>query len=523
MLRPVSRALLALLCSLTVTSYAQLHPRDGDIHDADTRAWWHTTEALSGDNMEGRDTGSAAYERAAKYVAERFKQAGLQPAGENGTFFQAVPMHEVRLESDSRFHLEQSNGTARDLRLMYEIYPTAIQTAPSRTQGNLAVRGACTASDLKDIQGKVVLCLGGQHASPDRVANARAAGAAAVLTVDDPFYKLEPVRWPFPYARSVTLRTGNEAPRPATPILTALLNADTFRHLLEGTDHDGAALLKAAGAKEPLPSFDLPCRLTATLHTAERDIASPNVLAMLPGADENLKSEFLAVSAHLDGYGYGEPVNGDNLYNGALDDAAYVALLVQMADDLHRGAASEGDVLQRPKRSLLFCVFTGEEKGLLGARWFADHTTVPRSAIVADVNLDQLRPLFPLHTLTALAIHDTTLGATAQQVGSTMGITVREDREPERGLLRRADHYPFLQKGIPAIGFIFGFEPGTDEERRYREWYRVRYHRPQDDLTQPVNFDAARTFNQFFYRFTLTLADAPERPRVLSGSAFWPR
>ncbi len=470
--------------------------------------------------MEGRDTGSPAYQRAAEYVAERFKQAGLQPAGENGTFFQTVPMHEVRLQPDSTVQLKGSSGATRHLRLMYDLYPTGIQDAPSAVSGTLSLRGACAASDLKEVRGKVILCLGGQHAAPDRAANARAGGAAGLLTVDDPYYTLEPVRWPFPYARSVTLRSGNAAPPPATPIFTALLNADTFRQLLQYTGHYGEALLKAAAANQPLPSFDLPWSLTATLHTAERDIASPNVLAILPGTAPTLKDEHLALSAHLDGYGYGEAVNGDSLYNGALDDAAYVSLLIQLADDLHRSGGSGGDTLQRPKRSLLFCVFTGEEKGLLGARWFVDHTTVPRSAIVADVNLDQLRPLFPLHTLTALAIHDTTLGTTAQQVGTTMGITVREDREPQRGLLRRADHYPFLQAGIPAIGFIFGFEPGTDEERRYREWYRVRYHRPQDDLTQPLDFDAARMFNQFFYRFTLALADRKDRPHIMPGSPF---
>ncbi len=510
---------IAIVLVSPVRFQAQSHPRDGAIHDADTRAWWHTTEALSGDNMEGRDTGSAAYQRAASYVADRFKRAGLQPAGDNGTFFQTVPMHEVRLEPDSTFHLQRNDGAGRDLRLMYEIYPTGIQGAPLQTHGSLAVRGACTAADLTDVRGEVVLCLGGQHGAPDRVANARAAGAAGVLTVDDPYYTLEPVRWPFPYARSVTLRLPNQTPPAAAPIFTALLNADTFQQMLEGSGHDGAALLKAAAAREPLPSFDLSWTFTATLHTTERDIASPNVLAVLPGTNPGLKGEVVALSAHLDGYGYGEAVNGDTLYNGALDDAAYVALLIQMADDLHRSTAG-GDVLAMPSRSLLFCVFTGEEKGLLGARWFVDHTTVPKHQIVADVNLDQLRPLFPLHILTALAIRDTTLGATAQQVGSAMHITVREDREPERGLLRRADHYPFLQAGIPAIGFIFGFEPGTEEERRYREWYRVRYHRPQDDLTQPLDFEAAHSFNRFFYAFALNVANGLDRPRVLPGSPF---
>jgi Zn-dependent M28 family amino/carboxypeptidase len=233
------------------------------------------------------------------------------------------------------------------------------------------------------------------------------------------------------------------------------------------------------------------------------------------------------------------------LYNGTLDDAAYVALLIQMAEDMKAGAAGHaglsavryvrgggaggevlGDVLDRgitlvpTKRAILFCAFTGEEKGLLGSSWFVEHPTVPVGELAADINLDQLRPLFPLKILTAEALGDTTLGATASAVGKGMGIEIREDREPERGLLRRADQFPFLKIHVPAISFIFGYDPGADAEKRYREWYAVRYHRPQDDLTQPVDFAAARTFDVFFYRLVETVADAAERPAILPGSPF---
>ena len=230
----------------------------------------------------------------------------------------------------------------------------------------------------------------------------------------------------------------------------------------------------------------------------------------MPGTDPELKAEHIAVSAHLDGYGFGTPVNGDNLYNGTLDDAAYVALLIQTADDIKAGK------LPRPKRSILFCVFTGEEKGLLGSNYFVQHPTVPLKSIAADINLDQLRPLFPLNILTVPGLALTTLGEAARGVAQPMGIELREDREPERGMLRRADNYPFLRAGIPAIGFVFGFDPGTEAEKRYREWYQVRYHRPQDDLTQPMDFSAATKFNTFFYKLVGTLADSRDRPRMLS-------
>ena len=162
----------------------------------------------------------------------------------------------------------------------------------------------------------------------------------------------------------------------------------------------------------------------------------------------------------------------------------------------------------------MFAAFTGEEKGLLGSNYFVDHPTVPAAQLAADINPDHLRPLFPLNLLTGSGLDDTTVGATARRVGSEMDIQLRPDREPERGLIRRADNYPFLRIGVPAIGFIFGYDPSTDAERRYREWYQVRYHRPQDDTTQPMNFEAASKFNRFFYELS------PERPEILPGSPY---
>jgi Zn-dependent M28 family amino/carboxypeptidase len=284
--------------------------------------------------------------------------------------------------------------------------------------------------------------------------------------------------------------------------------------LLEGTDQDAAAVLRAGGTGRPLAHIEIPRRLRLHLQQEQRDIASPNVLGLLRGTDPRLSAEVVVVAAHLDGYGHGTAVNGDNLYNGTLDDAAYVALLIQMMRDIqaHR--------LPAPKRSILVAAFTGEEKGLLGSYWYVAHPTVPLEHIVADVNLDQLRPLFPLRILTAEALDDSTLGTTARAVGAARGIELRRDAEPERNLLRRADQYPFLLHHVPAISFIFGYDPGTEAERRYREWYEVRYHRPQDDLGQPVDFDAASKFNDFFYALTLAIANDAQRPKLYPASPF---
>ena len=238
------------------------------------------------------------------------------------------------------------------------------------------------------------------------------------------------------------------------------------------------------------------------------------MLAYLPGSDPKLADQVIVLSAHLDGYGFGEPVNGDRIYNGTLDDAAYVALLIRLAERRH------GQTFRRP---ILFAAWTGEEKGLLGSRWFVAHMTVPKSRIAADINLDQLRPIFPLKLLTVHALNDTTLGDDARSVAGSLGIEVQKDPEPERNLLQRSDQWNFLQAGIPATAFIFGYRPGTRSEQIYRQWYRTGYHKPQDDLKQPMDWKAAADFNRFFYKLVERIADQPGTPGWKAGSTLRPR
>ena len=517
---PLAALVIGCVLLSPIMAQSQRHPRDAEIHDADTRAWWHTTEALSGDSMEGRDTGSAAYQRAAEYVAARFKAAGLQPAGENGSYFQTVPMHEVAVRPEgTSFMLVRPNGAETALTFLQQVTVTPVEELPSRMEAALTFRGYCGKDAMADIAGRFVVCFGTQReglpSGAERAANAREGKALGLINIDDPYFTIEPPRWPFAYARTVKLQapreTVNELP---APLATLRIRPEAVDTLFAGTGQDAAAILKLGGMKQRLPNFDIPATLRVRLSLSQRDISSSNILAALPGADPKLRGEYVVVAAHLDGYGFGTPVNGDDLYNGTLDDAAYVALLIQMADDIRAGA------LPAPKRSILFAAFTGEEKGLLGSTWFVDHPTVPVERLAADVNLDQLRPLFPLRILTAEALADTTLGEVARAVAAPLHIEIRPDAEPERKLLRRADQYPFLTIHVPAISFIFGYDRNTDAETRYREWYEVRYHRPQDDLAQPVDFKAAAQFDTFFYRLVEAVANAPTRPVIYPSSPF---
>jgi Zn-dependent M28 family amino/carboxypeptidase len=386
---------------------------------------------------------------------------------------------------------------------------------PTRIDAPLAYGGYCGAGSLGNVRGKIVICHGTRRAglpgAADREAAARAAGAAGILTIADPGFTVEPPRWPYAYARTVTLAT---EPRTADRFLKMTLNADSLSKLLAGSRRKASALIAAGSAGRPLPSFAIPNRLRAALTLSERDISSPNVLAYLPGSEPKLADQVIVLSAHLDGYGYGEPVRGDRLYNGTLDDAAYVALLIRLAERRH------GQPFRRP---ILFAAFAGEEKGLLGSRWYVAHPTVPLSRTAADINLDQLRPIFPLKLLTVHGLEDTTLGDDARAVANSLGIQVQVDPEPERNLIRRTDHWPFMQTGVPATNFVFGFRPGTRSEQIYRQWYRTGYHKPKDDLKQPMDFKAAADFNRFFYKLVERVADQPKAPAWKPGSPLKPR
>jgi hypothetical protein len=503
-----------MAAALLAASTAGAEPRTAGIKDADTREWWRIAETLSSDAMEGRDIGSPGHDRANQWVAARLKAAGLKPAGDNGTFFQTFPVHEVRV--DSADVAVVGAGKTAPLKFLHQFTVRGTEDLTPALDAPLTFGGYCRPEDVASAKGKVVICFDtrrpGMTTPGQRVAAVQAAGAAGIIQVADPYITLEPARWPIAYVRNVSLADAPVAK--SNGFVSMSLNAEALPILIDGAGQDAKALLKAGGTQAPLPAFDVPGRLTARFKVSSRDYTATNVLALMPGSDPKLAAEHLVLSAHLDGYGHGEPVAGDGLYNGALDDAAYVGLLIRFAEN-HKSKPL--------KRSVLLASFTGEEKGLLGAKWFARHPTVAKAGIVANINLDQLRPLFPLKLMTVMGLEDSELGATAREVATAQGIRVQPDPEPERRLLMRADSWEFIQIGVPAVGFVFGYEPGSDAERRYREWYEVRYHRPQDDINQPMDFEAAGAFNRFFYALSETVANAPERPRWKPGSPYAPK
>ena len=504
---------LAFILTILTASVSATEP------NAATKRWWAHTTALANDGMQGRDTGSEAYDRAAAYVAAQFARLGLEPAGTLG-YYQAVPLRSTRLAAAQSEASLVRDGQATSLAWFRQVTVPVRPGMPTSIDAPMVFAGTELAPDI-DLKGKVVVTLGTPRFIPGiRSYSAKLPDGGHIATLTIPSVEgPEPSKWPVSYSVSMSIDGPDPMPAGArqqqsgSPILAFSFNHADAELLFAGSGHTYAEVLGLAKAGKPVPSFNLSSSLRVKLKLTTGFLLSDNILAVLPGSDKTLSQEYVVVSAHLDGYGIGEPWNGDKIYNGAFDDAAYVATLIDFAERLK--AANK-----HPKRSILFCIVTGEEKGLLGSRYFAGHPTIPKAQMVANVNLDILRPIFPLKTLTTLALGESSLDDVVRATAAPMGIRIQEDPEPLRGLLRRSDHFNFLQIGVPSVGFVFGYEKGSADEAVYRRWYAERYHTPADDLNQPWLPEAAAKFNDFFGKLVESIADAPSRPAFKAGSPY---
>ncbi len=239
---------------------------------------------------------------------------------------------------------------------------------------------------------------------------------------------------------------------------------------------------------------------------------SSNIVASLSGSDPQLKNEYVVLSAHIDHVGIGEPVNGDRIYNGAMDNASGVAVLLDVAASLKKHPESL-------KRSLLFVFVTGEEKGLLGSKYFAAHPTVDAKSMVADINIDMFRPLVPLKLITVLGLAESDLGDAARQVAESDGVTVQADPQPLRNVFVRSDQYSFIRRGIPSLAMDIA--PSTPQEKQiYQDWLTNRYHAPSDDLDQPVDLASAGKYEDIIRLLMIKVANDPGRPQWKADSFF---
>jgi Zn-dependent M28 family amino/carboxypeptidase len=295
--------------------------------------------------------------------------------------------------------------------------------------------------------------------------------------------------------------------------LSVTMNPAHADRLFAGSGHTFAELLALVDGGKPVPAFALTPRLRARVAVERAEVESQNVAGILRGVDPQLGSEFVVLSAHLDHLGIGGAINGDTIYNGAMDNASGVAAMLEVAASLHASGA-------KPKRSILFVAVTGEEKGELGSLYFASHPTVPRERIVANVNTDMFLPLFPLKTLMVLGLDESDLGQDIRATARELGLQVQADPEPQRNRFVRSDQYSFIKFGIPALAMKVGYEPNSPEAAIAARWTAERYHAPSDDLNQPVDRSAAAKYVEVVQALAMRIANRGDRPRWNDSSFF---
>jgi Zn-dependent M28 family amino/carboxypeptidase len=295
--------------------------------------------------------------------------------------------------------------------------------------------------------------------------------------------------------------------------LTITVNPASAEKFFAGSGHTFEEIAALGKDRKPMPHFPLAVSLAAKTKVEITKIESANVVAKIPGSVPVLKDEYVVLTAHLDHLGIGEPINGDRIYNGAMDNGSGSALALDMAASFKKNP-------EKLRRSLLLVLVTGEEKGLLGSKYFAAHPTVPPKSIVADVNVDMFLPIVPLKLLTVLGLDDSDLGSRAREVAQSQGVKVQPDPEPLRNLFVRSDQYNFIRHGVPSLAMMVAPEPGSAEVKTFKDWLTQRYHAPSDDVNQPVDLAAAAKYEEIVRGLLINVANADHRPEWNTDSFF---
>jgi Zn-dependent M28 family amino/carboxypeptidase len=522
-----STLLLALL--LAISAAAQTTPH------FDGQTWWNHIKVLADDKLEGRDTGSRGERAAQAYAIEQLKSAGAEPAGVNG-FYQPVRFVSRQIvEKDCSLTLIRKDKDKREALSLGEdaIIGTRIMPAPEVEAPLVFVGYGLKVPEKNyddfagvDIRGKIVVIFSG---SPSEIPGAlashyqtaaerwkvlRAAGAAGIVSL------MNPASMDIPWSRIALNRAHPtmdldypEFNETEGAKLAVIVNPANAEKLFAGSGHTFEEIAALGKDRKPLPHFPLAVSLAAKTKVEVTNVESANLVARLPGSDPALKDEYVVLSAHLDHIGIGEPINGDRIYNGAMDDGSGSALLLDMATSFKKNP-------EKLRRSLLLVLVTGEEKGLLGSKYFAAHPTVAPKSIVADVNVDMFLPIVPLKLLTVLGLDDSDLGDRVRESAQSLGVRVQPDPEPLRNLFIRSDQYNFIRHGVPAVIMSVAPEPGSPEVKIFKDWLTQRYHAPSDDVDQPVDLTAAAKYEEIVRTLLINIANGDHRPEWKPDSFF---
>jgi Zn-dependent M28 family amino/carboxypeptidase len=472
---------------------------------------------LSHDLLEGRGTGQRGGDIAAEYMATQFALMGLKPAGENGTYMQKVPMVGVTTLSETTFALVPQRGDARQLKFLDEyVGIDQTQQPKSSVDADIVYVGYGIEApeyqwdDYKgvDVRGKVLLMLVNEPDSNDakffkgraltyygrwtyKYEEAARKGAVGVILV----HKTDMASYPWEVVRNSNSGEKSYLKLDGTPKLkvASWVQLDIAKKLVAGAGMDLDKLMVDARSRDFKP-VALPVKLEAEMVSKIRPFESNNVIGMLPGADAGLKGEAILYTAHYDHLGIRPDQPGDNIYNGANDNATGCGILLEIANAFTQS-------VQKPRRSLLFAAVTAEEQGLLGSEYLGKHPPIPAGKISLDLNFDDIPPLGAPQEVEVSGSERTTFFPIVHALSMEFRLNIRPDAHPEAGYFYRSDHFSLARVGIPAFSVSPGAKyKGHDEAwglKQAEQYTEKHYHQPSDEFDPKADFTADAVMARF--------------------------
>ncbi len=529
----------ALLVCLVHSTFAQQIKVSAEIQKAfakiDTAQIKADIAYLADDKLKGRGPGTEGFQMAVDYVTGRLKSLGVKPAGENGTWVQEVKLRKATAGTATA---TLTTKTATELKqgadfnvLPNPSKPDISLDAPLVFAGYGASEPSLGYDDYAglDVKGKVVLVVRG---APDKFSSSvmshtmnpttilKAAadhGAIGVMICSaDSTSRMSNMRGG---QYSVIGKDGSVVISRSfysdDVKVLALLSYAVFNGLVKDAGKTIPAMVAQMKSGQP-SSLALNGSLKLAYTSTYNDIISYNVVGKIEGSDPKLKNEYVVHSAHLDHLGIGRPVEGDSIYNGAHDNASGVASVLAISGIYH-------NIKERPKRSILTVLLTGEELGDLGSGYFAARPTVPVKDIVADVNTDMPTIIAPLLSVTALGAEHSSLAKQVDQAAGYLGLGVEPDPEPKQVRFVRSDQYSFVVNGIPALHIKYGAKTADGKNNLndfVAKWRAKYYHKPQDDINGIFNFTAGKTYAELNFLIGYLVANDTDRPTWNPGDIF---
>lgn len=486
---------------------------------------------LADDLLEGRGTGTRGYDIAARFVAERYEALGLKPGGNKG-WFQDIDFVSATLDP-----AHQSAVTLNGVRFEHGGHaiisatvaaPAIDESAPAVFVGWGLENKQYGLDDYRglDVRGKIVVFLRGTpEGLPSEIAAtlnekkselAVSKGAIGVVTIATPSL-LQMFPWQKIMANSAVARMRYVHPDGhiedvSGPLrLSAFIDPTAAEQLFKGSPLDGKVAAMLADKKARPKGFVLKSPIRVERFSKIDKVRSANVLGLLEGSDPALKNEVVMLTAHLDHLGIMPGGSGDRIANGAMDNAAGIATMLE-------AARAFVDSAPRPKRSILFVALTAEEKGLFGSEFLSKYPEPAGRKLVANVNLDEPLMTYDFTDVIAYGAEHSTIGDTVARAASQLNVKLSPDPEPEQNTFVRSDHYNFVQRGVPAVMLSTGFANGG--QAAWKEYEDKHYHDPSDDLSQPIDWAAGAKFAKINYLIARDLADAPDAPRWYANDFF---